>query len=59
MSMKYSYQREYFPGIVPFDLLRVQLPDAGVDGDLRVVTQSIVLTQGIEVGETAGIEVVA
>lgn len=59
MSMKYSYQREYFPGIVPFDLLRVQLPDAGVDGELRVITQSIVLTQGIEVGETAGIEVVA
>lgn len=59
MAMTYSYKREYFPGIVPFDLLRVQLPDAGIDGEFRVLSQSVTLSHGIEIDEKAGIEVVA
>lgn len=58
-AMKYSYRREYFPGIVPFDVLRAHIPDAGIDGYVRVTSQTLTLAQGIDVEETAGIEVMA
>ena len=58
-SMKYTYKREYHPGVVPFDILRAHIPGYGIDGSFRVMSQTLTLTQGIEIDEKSGIEEVA
>jgi len=56
---KYSYEREFWPGVVPYSLVRAALPETGMEGDLRVVSQSLECGRGVVVRETAGAEVVA
>ena len=58
-SVKYSYKREYHPGIVPFDVLLAQIPGYGIDGQFRVMSQTVTLAQGITIDEKSGIEEVA
>jgi hypothetical protein len=53
----YKYDREYWPGVVPFSLISASLPSRGIDGDLRVLSQSISCENGIVVSETAGVEI--
>lgn len=53
----FKYDREYWPGIVPFSLISASLPSKGIDGELRVLSQSINCGAGITVSETAGLEI--
>lgn len=53
----YKYDREYWPGVVPFSLISASLPSKGIEGDLRVLSQEIACDKGIVVSETAGIEI--
>ena len=53
----YSYTREYWPNIVPFSLIEATVPEYGIDGSIRVMSQSITCDQGITVNETAGLEI--
>ena len=55
-SMKIGYRREYHPGIVPLDILHANIPDYGIDGNFRVMSQTVTLAQGIDVEEKSGIE---
>lgn len=54
---EYKYDREYWPDIVPFSLISASLPSEGIDGQLRVLSQSITCETGIVVSETAGVEI--
>lgn len=54
---KYSYTREYVDGVGPFDLISALLPEEGVYGDLRILSQSLRCSYGITVTETAGEEI--
>lgn len=53
----FKYTREYWPGVVPFSLVRATLPDSGLEGDLRVMSQEITCGNGMTVSENAGMEV--
>lgn len=53
----YSYSRAYWPDVVPFSIIRANIPEYGIDGDMRVLSQSIDCSGGILVNETAGIEI--
>lgn len=53
----YKYDREYWPGIVPFSLIAASLPSKGIDGDLRVLSQAVSCEKSIIVSETAGVEI--
>ena len=55
---KYSYDREFWPGVVPFSIVRATLPNDGIDGDLRVLSQSLKCGRGVVISEVAGEEVV-
>ena len=59
MSVKYSYKREYHPNVVPFDILRAHIPAYDIDCNVRVMSQTVTLAQGIEIDEKSGIEEVA
>lgn len=52
-----GYSREFVPGVVPGDVVRGSLASVGLDGDLRVSTQSLACGRGIVVRETAKREV--
>lgn len=52
-----SYTREWWPGVLPFSVVRGSLPSVGLDGDMRVVSQSLSCGAGITVSETAEQEV--
>lgn len=52
LDRKVSYKREFAPGVVPFSLIRCSVPEDGLDGDARVVSQSMDCSYGIEVSET-------
>ena len=54
---EYSYEREYWPGIVPFSLVRATLQADGLTGDLRVLSQTLECGNGVKVSERAGQEV--
>lgn len=56
---KFSYDREWWPDVVPYSLVRAYMPSDGVQGDLRVISQSIECGKGAKVSEVAGIEVMA
>lgn len=47
-------EREYVDGIVPYDVIRANLPEPGVVGDYRVMSQTVRCGNGITVGETWG-----
>lgn len=57
VTRTYTYDREFWPGVVPFDMVRASLPDHGVEGVLRVMSQSLTCGNGITVNEKAGREV--
>lgn len=57
VTRKVSYSREYDPRIVPFSVVRGSLADVGIEGDMRVMTQTLVCGAGIYVQETCGQEV--
>ena len=50
-----TYTRLYSPGVHPFSVVRGSI--GGLDGDLRVKSQSIDISHGIKVTETAAREV--
>ena len=51
------YRREYWPGVVPGDLVLGSLAGDGLDGLMRVRRQSLTCQQGIVVEEEAQREV--
>lgn len=57
ITKTWSYTREYIPDILPFSLLKANLPDFGIDGDVRVLTQQLKLDKGIQVTEKIGAEI--
>lgn len=56
VTVTHDYQREYWPDVVPMDLVRGQLANI-FEGDMRVITQSFDTAHGIIVNETLGQEV--
>ena len=52
-----TYTREWWPGVVPHSLVRGSMAAVELDGDMRVVTQSLSCGRGITVEETARREV--
>lgn len=46
-----TYGREWWPGVVPFSLVRGSMASVELDGDMRVVTQSLSCGRGITVEE--------
>ena len=55
----YSYEREFWPGVTVYSLVRATLAANGIEGDLRVATQRIECSLGAKVTETAVEEVAA
>lgn len=54
---KYSYTRRFYPGILPFSLVKATVGSLGFMGDLRVLTQSVSFgSGGVKVSETAAYE---
>lgn len=55
---QYSYTREYWPEVLPFDLVSAFLPDLGLNEEIRVMSQSLTCGgNGISVSETSGLEI--
>ena len=54
-----TYSREYWPGVHPYSLVRGSIASVGLDGDLRVVRQSLTCERGITVEEESRREVYA
>lgn len=52
-----TYKREYFPGVLPFSIVRGSAASVGMDGDLRIISQSLTCDKGITVNEKAAKEV--
>lgn len=52
-----TYTREYYPGIVPYCVVRGTLTEMNFDGDMRVMSQSLTCDKGIIVQEKAQREV--
>lgn len=50
----YDVEREHVPGVLPYSLVRVNLPEQGMSGDYRVMSQTIECGKGITVSETWG-----
>lgn len=48
-----TYSREYIEGVNLYDVARIELPEQGIEGDFRIVGQSLDLESGILVRETA------
>lgn len=56
-SKIYTYKREYWPNANPFMLVRASLQANGLEGDLRILSQSMNCDHGITVQEKAGYEI--
>ena len=52
-----TYEREWWPGVHPYSIVRGSLASVLLDGDLRVKAQSLACGKGITVTETAYREV--
>ena len=52
-----NYTREYWPGVYPFDIIAGTLDSIGIDGDMRVINQTLKCDSGITVSEQAAREV--
>lgn len=52
-----TYTREWWPGVHPFSIVRGSMTDERLDGDMRVVSQSIKCGRGVSVTEKAVKEV--
>lgn|GEM_PF-1359828 len=57
VTRTYSYTREFWPDVVPYSIVRATLPETGLAGDLRVISQQLECGKGVTVAETAGLEV--
>jgi len=57
VERKFSYTREYWPGVCPYDVVRATLADNGIEGELRVISSNISKDHGAVVSEVAGLEV--
>lgn len=55
MKSEKTYTREYAPNVYPYSIIRASID--GLDGDMRVESQSITCDTGISVNEKASIEV--
>jgi hypothetical protein len=53
LKIPYSYAREYWPNVVPYDIIRTNVPSVGLLADMRVSKQKVTLAGGILVEETA------
>lgn len=51
-----TYTREYWPGVLPYDMVAGSLSSVGIDGALRVTRQSLDCKHGILVTEEAARE---
>ena len=56
VTRTYSYEREFWPDVVPFDIVSASLASNGIEGELRVMKQELKCGAGITVSETAGME---
>lgn len=52
-----EWSREWWPDVLPNDIVRASLSSVGVEGDFRVTKQSLTCGRGIKVDEQAGREV--
>lgn len=52
-----SYTREYWPDVYPFDIVKGSLDSIGIDGDMRVMNQTLKCGYGITVSEQAAREI--
>lgn len=50
----YDIEREFWPGVFPYSLVRSNLPRTGITGDFRVMSQTLECSASIKVGETWG-----
>lgn len=57
VSDKRTYTREYWPGVLPYDIVRGSIPSVGLAGDMRVITQTVNCGDGLTVSEKAAMEV--
>ena len=57
VTRKFSYTREFWPEVGPYDVVSASLASNGVEGELRVISQSVARDHGAVVTETAGLEV--
>lgn len=53
-----TYTREWWPDVVPGDTVRGSLASVGIEGDMRVKSQSLEIGRGVVVTETSAREVV-
>lgn len=53
ITRSFSYTREYYDDVYPFSLIRGALSSVGLDADMRVMSQTLSLDQGITVNETS------
>lgn len=53
VERSYNYQREWWPGVFPYSIVRGRLSSSGLYGDLRVTSQSLACGAGVLVSETA------
>ena len=53
VERSFSYQREWWPDVMPYSIVRGRLSSSGLYGDLRVKSQSLTCGAGILVSETA------
>lgn len=54
-----TYTRRWMPDVLPFDVVRGSMPSNMLDGDMRVVSQTLECSHGISVTETSAKEVAA
>lgn len=54
-----TYTREWWPSVLPFDVVRGSISSVGLDGDMRIDSQGLTVGIGVTVEETASREVYA
>ena len=57
VTRKYSYDRECWPDVTVNDMVRASLSGDGMEGDRRVLSQTLDCGAGVKGSETAGMEV--
>jgi hypothetical protein len=53
----FTYTREFDPDTRPFDIAKESLPEIGMEGDMRIVSQSIECGPSVKVTQKSSIEV--
>ena len=57
VERRFSYMREFWPDVRPYDVVRATLAANGVEGELRVISSNMNRDHGAVVSEVAGLEV--